>query len=142
MTVPSSATHTEAVRSALVASGLRVGVGHAPTGTSPKPTLAQTPYVVLWPGGLGVLDGPVNDSHADASPTFHVISVAYDVAGAEWAVDKATVALLGTPITVAGRAQLHPVELEASQPARRDDDLGDPPLFYATAIFRMSTTPA
>lgn len=133
MSVPSARTHSKAVEAALVAAGLRVGVGRRPAG--------DLPCVVLYPGGLNELNGPVSDSHADAAPIMQITSVGATVDQTEWARDKAAVALLDGAITVAGRAHAQPPVLEASQPVRRDDDV-TPPVFYAVDLYRLSTTPA
>ncbi|WP_325594286.1 hypothetical protein [Iamia sp.] len=131
--IPSARAHTAGVIAALEAAGLQVGRGVAPAGVDP-------PYVVVHAGGLSVLDGPVSGSHADASPTMHVVCVGETADQAEWGRDKAAAALLGI-VTVAGRSRLHPPELEASQPVRRDDDRS-PPIFEAVDIYRIHTTPA
>jgi hypothetical protein len=130
-TIPEGQPHTEAVLATLRAAGVTVGNASGAGLTSP--------YCVLYTD-VGALDGPLGDRFADLTQTLFVHGIGTGPEQAQWEADKARVALLTMPITVAGRAVLSITHV-TSQPARRDDAV-QPPLFYAVDQYRLATTPA
>jgi hypothetical protein len=124
--------HTSALKAALEATGLKVGVSRAP-----EPWVF--PYVVLWPHGV-VLDGPIANHNADAVYTVTVHCVGQLALQAEWLQDEvAEVVLAGPPIP--GRAHQFPPDILHHTAARRDDDT-TPELFLCVSVYRFFTTPA
>ncbi len=111
-----------------------------PVGDAAVPTDQTLPYAVLYPAGSGRLDGPQSDVHADAQQVVQVTSVGESREQAEALSDRVRAAMLDARPAVAGR-YVQDVQLDASQPVRRDDDVR-PALWYAVDLFRLWTTPA
>jgi hypothetical protein len=127
---------TDAVKALLVAGGLTVGDGVAPSG--------NPPYAVVYPV-FHTVTGPVGEPSADANRVFQVTSVGTTREQAQWVSDKAATALLGADhnaVTVTGRALMQAIELYSSAGVTRDDDTAGAPLFYAIDRYAVTTTDA
>jgi hypothetical protein len=123
--------HTLAVIDALKTIGKPVGDARKPDG--------EPPYAVVYPFG-GTRSGPVGDPDADASLTWQITCVGRDREGAEWMADRVAEVMDGGVVNIPGRKVMR-AQTVSDQPIRRDDDV-QPPLFYATPIWRLDTTPA
>jgi hypothetical protein len=108
-----------------------VDVGEAPDGET-------TPYVVIYPGE-GVTDGPVADVHADLDLPFQCTCVAADALEAAWLQDRVTVLLVNGTYAIPDRAVVR--IRYTTGPVRREAGTGRP-LFFATPLFTLTTTPA
>jgi hypothetical protein len=129
------------VVSALSAAGI---VAHR--GIGPADPLAAAPYVVVH-AGMVETDGPASSLYADTYPEIQIICVGKTSEQVEWMADKAFDALLTATLTPpTGRKWLnpgHPIRHVLSRPVTRDDDFGaSAPLFYATHIIALPSTPA
>jgi hypothetical protein len=129
VTIVRTGDHTAAVLAALVATGRPVGAAIRPAG--------EPPYVVVYPQS-GTRSGPMADPDADASLLYRLTCVGWDLVGAEWMAYECDKAM--RTITVPGRRVLR-VRLENDVVALRDDDV-QPPLFLATPLYRLWTTPS
>lgn len=98
------------------------------------------PYVVLYPGIIPGIDGPVSDPYADTQSEYQVTAVGQTADQARWAADKARDILLTHPLTVPGR-DVQLVGWSNGRPAQRDDDV-TPPLHYAIDLYEIHSTPA
>jgi hypothetical protein len=143
-TAPSSDSHTAAVLAALTDTGVPVGDAQAPTGAGWQgaPGGSQfVPYMVVYPLEGGITRGPVSDPGADIEWPWQVTCVGASRQQAERVCDVAIAALTTVTLTVAGRRQMQPVNLDMRGGVRRDDQI-TPPLFYATPRFRLWTSPS
>ena len=133
-TAPPVLPHVDAVTAALTAqpNPLTVSLGAAPPGVLP-------PYCVLYPDPGQSVPASLGDPVGYFTGTLQVTCVG-ETAEQALSVSDRVRARLSMPLIVAGRSGWRPEEL-ASQPVRRDDDV-TPPLFYATAQFRLRSTPS
>lgn len=122
---------------------LNAALAHLPTpirahqGTRPD----EDTHCIVVHGSPGTPSGSLGDRYADIDVPIQLTAVAQD--GPEQALayaDAARAALLGTPLTVAGRAPW-PVWQTGTQPASRDDTV-NPPLWIATAQYSIKSNPA
>jgi hypothetical protein len=112
---------------------LNVGDGHKPAG--------DAPYVVLYLIDGGGLDGPVGDPEADLTTVVQATCVGRTQAEAMWVRDRVTRTFRTVPIdTPTGRAVMQ-VRTATPGGVTRDDD-HQPPLWYCTPRFPITTTPA
>lgn len=130
--IPQTEPHVRALQQILTATGLAVGIGVAPDNTA-------APYVVLY-ADPGMLEGSVGNPNETLLVTFQISAVGVGGEQALQQADRARAALLAGPPTVPGRS-VQPLWLLDSQPVRRDDQV-QPPLFVATAQYRMRSDPA
>lgn len=137
MTVPATAQTTKAVLAHLA--GITVNATAVPVGDHTGDGLAA-PFVVVYRLAGGSLDGPIDDTQADAVIPYQVTCVGRDAAEAEYVADQVRARMLEQPLTVTDRTVLN-VELSAAAtPITRDDDI-DPPVFYTSDRFDIDTTP-
>ena len=133
MTAPAAAEpHMRAIGAALVAAGLSVGVGEAPS-TDP-------PHVVVY-ADPGLTEGSLGRPYDTVVITVQITAVGV---GAEQAVQQADLAravLLTVPAPAVPGRYIHPLWVLDAQPVRRDDQVR-PALFVATAQYRMRSDPA
>ncbi|KAB1146829.1 hypothetical protein F7R91_14730 [Streptomyces luteolifulvus] len=132
MTTPAVLPHRDAVRAALEAAQLVVGLGGAP---DPVPSSGM--YVVLYFTPGQSLPESLADARTDFDSLFQVTCVGPDEERCLWLADKVRTALYG-PLTVAGRVVWRPEEL-GGPPVQRDDDVS-PPLFYVPVQYRLQST--
>lgn len=100
------------------------------------------PYVVLYPGVVSRIDGPMSDPYADTSSEYQITAVGQTRAQAQWAADKARGLILAVQkdLPVPGR-DVQLIGWGPSQEVRRDDD-ATPPLFFAVDVYSIDSTPA
>ena len=130
VTTVESRPHTEAVLAVLATLGRPVGDCTRPQG--------NPPFIVVYPGQGGSRNGTIADPDADAVLYFRIICVGWDRAGAEWMADR--VAEVMPTLSVPGR-RAHRITLESDSGVSRDDDV-TPPLYAATPLWRLWTSPA
>ena len=141
MTLATLRTHTEAVLAALN-TDILTGDGVAPSGGGwvDAPGRSEfTPYVVLHPTS-GTFDGTLGAPDDDADLAWQLTCVGETRKQAEWAADIALAAIIGQPLTVAGRSVLR-VRLTDTGVTRRDDT-DQPPVWIATPRVAAYTTPS
>jgi hypothetical protein len=127
------AEHIAALLALIQAAGVTVYDGAVPD----RPTL---PYAVLYADlGTHTAQSLANDPDW-TDLRFQVTSVGVLPASARIVAEKSLGALLGVRPTVPGR-RCGPIRHDSSQPIQRDDDQ-QPPLFYATDQFTVSSVPA
>lgn len=135
--LPSSEPHISAVQAVLEAALQQLPTPiHARIGSRDD---AETNCVVIH-GDLGQLSGPLGDRFADITIPIQLTAVGVGEEQALAYADAARAALLGTPLTVTGRAVWPPWQT-GSQPATRDDTV-QPPLWIATAQYAIKSNPA
>lgn len=132
VTVVQTDQHTLAVIAGLQTTG-------RPVGDAVRPPNGQPPYMFVTPFG-GTRTGPMDDPDADASLTWQITCVAWDRTGAEWMADQAAGVMQTFAFAIPGRKVLRRESL-SDQPTQVDRDV-EPPLFYSTPIWRLTTTPA
>jgi hypothetical protein len=139
--------HTAAVLATLEAAAAatiaEVGDAQQPAGASwqGQPGHSQfVPYMVVYPLG-GPFDGTLGDPDDDADLQWQVTCVGETREQTEWLADLCIGALVGKPLTVAGRA-VQRVQLDDAAAGVRADDTVQPTVFIATPRFRALSTPA
>lgn len=130
--------HALAIIARLEGVGLTVGDGEAPFDDDGE--RLPPPYVVLYMLPGGEVDGTAATPDSDGDLRFQLTSVGRLAAEARFIADRASAAVQGGPLTVAGRAVQRARPIEASNGVARDDDI-QPPLFYVTARFGAWTFP-
>lgn len=130
--------HDLAVIAQLEMLGRPVGFAEAPEGALAAVQARTGPdYMILYPQ-RSTRDGPTGDPYADADFTYQVTVVGRLAAGVRWLVGELEDRLLG--VAIAGRSVVH-VLVEDDGGVRPDNDI-DPPVFIATPLVRLSTTPS
>lgn len=118
-----------------------VGFAEAPEGV--LEALRRDPpgpdYLIVYPLDGGTRDGSLSDPFADAELLYQVTIVARLPEAARDMVSKVEAALAG--VAVSGRVVLQVIP-EGIPGVIRDEALGDPPVFFCTPIWRLSTAPA
>lgn len=145
--LPSQRTHMAAVISTLTThfgANCDVEDSHNPRsptdGWSAAPGQSTyTPLVVVYDLS-GTLDGPVGGREEDVALRVQLTCVGAVPAQARWVADEATKALATTAIVIADRSVMY-VRPDGPDRMQRDDSI-EPPLFYMTPRFTLSTTPA
>lgn len=132
MTVPQTLPHVDAVRDRLESAQLAVHLGVAPVGAGP-------PYVSLHPDPGSPTSSSLAGEHDQADVVVAVVCVGASAEQALWVGDTVATSLLGTEITVTGRAGWRPELDAAGPPVRRDDDV-TPPLFYLSPQYRIRSS--
>jgi hypothetical protein len=132
MTTPAVLPHRDAVKAALEAAQLVVGLGQAP-----DPVPASRMYAVLYFAPGQSMAESLADARTDFDSVFQVTCVGPDEERCLWVADKVRKALFA-PLTVAGRVVWRPEEL-GGPPVLRDDDVS-PPLFYVPVQYRLQST--
>jgi hypothetical protein len=130
MSIALTRPHTDALLVALRATGLTVGDAQAP-GSVP-------PYAVLYSIPGGRVFGTLADPHGDGEMVFQVTCVGTTREQTQWVTDKAFAVLSGLSVT--GRSIAF-VDIDGFPGIQRDDDV-QPPLFYSTPRFTITSTPA
>lgn len=107
---------------------------------------APYPYVVFW-SDPGEITAPAADgTYQDVLFRFQLVAVGTSQDEADGAVDLVRPLILGVAPTVPGRScwQIDNDPTPGPLPARDDTDTAadNVPLFYATATFRLFSTPA
>ncbi|BBC29997.1 hypothetical protein SGFS_012910 [Streptomyces graminofaciens] len=136
-TPPAVLPHRDAVKAALEAGGLTVGLGGAPPTAPPNGT--TTEYVALYVAPGRSVPESLADARLDFDTVFQVTCVGKTEERCLWVADKARRALHGT-LTVDGRRAWRPEEL-GGPPVQRDDDVS-PPLYFVPVQYRLMSTPA
>lgn len=132
MSAPQVLPHRDAVRDALEAAGLTVGVGGRPADPPDR-------YVVLYfDPGRSVAES-LADERTDLQALFQVTCVAPTEEQCLWLTGRVREALHG-PLVVPGRVVWRPEEL-GGPPVARDDDV-TPPLFFLPVQYRLQSTTA
>lgn len=141
MTLADPRTHADAVIAALTAAGLTVGDAADPTGPfgwQGVPGQSDfAAYVIVYPltqsfdGGLGCSDD-------DSDLAWQVTCVAETRERCQWLENKVNTALVGQPLTVAGRF-VPRVRRDGGAGVRRDDTT-QPPLFISTPRYAAVST--
>jgi len=134
MTTPTVLPHMDAVQAALVAAGLTVYVGGAPTGSTW--TTADKFAVLYADPGMAVRES-LADRRTDFETTIQITCVGGSAERALWVADKVRAAL-SVPLVVAGRTSWRPEDL-GGPPVARDDDV-TPPLFFVPVQYRLMST--
>lgn len=124
--------HRDAVKAALEAAQLTVGLGGAP-----DPVPSSRRYVVLYFAPGQSVSESLADRRTDWDGVFQVTCVGPAEEQCLWLADKVRTAL-HTPVTVAGRQVWRPEEL-GGPPVLRDDDVS-PPLFYVPIQYHLKST--
>lgn len=132
MSTPAVLPHRDAVRNALEAVGLTVGLGGAP---APAPASGMYAVVYFTPGRS--VSESLADRRTDFEGMFQVTCVGPDEERCLWVSDKVRAAL-HAPLAVAGRAAWRPEEL-GGPPVQRDDDV-TPPLYFLPVQYRLQST--
>lgn len=132
-TVAELRPHLEAVITHLEnhADGFAIGDGEKPPGS--------IPYAVIYVTPGGRLDGPVSDPEADLELVVQATCVGGNQGEALWVRDR-VVRIFKLPFHVVGR-EVTRVRVGGPTGVDRDDD-HQPPLSYATPLFRITTSPA
>lgn len=113
-----------------------VGYAQAPEGALDGVRHRTGPdYVIVYPTP-GVRDGSAADDDA-AELVYQTTIVGRSPDGVRWLVDRIETAL--ATVTVAGRAVT--VRQDSTGDVRPDEDV-QPPVFYATPTWRVTTVPA
>lgn len=132
MSTPAVLPHRDAVKAALEAAQLVVGLGGAP---DPVPGTSMYAVVYFTPGQS--VSESLADQRTDFDGLFQVTCVGPDEERCLWVADKVRKALFA-PIAVDGRKAWRPEEL-GGPPVQRDDDVS-PPLFYVPIQYRLKST--
>ncbi|MFF3443646.1 hypothetical protein [Streptosporangium sp. NPDC002721] len=143
MTVAAARPHTDAVVALLIAAGVLVGRGKAPTGggwASNPGTSTFTGYTVLYPFTGRDEPTSLGQVHHSLDFTFQLTCVGATQQQAEGVVDAVRVALVGVTPTVAGRTAYPVYQLPLGQPVTRDDAVA-PPVHYAVVQFHFRSNP-
>lgn len=122
--------HTNAVITALEATGVPVGDAKAPEG--------DPPYFFVVPRPEGDVYGTLDDPHADAEVVYQVTSVGTTREQAEGARDLARETLLAG-VTVSGRT-ISLVTIETVGAVERDSDI-EPNRFFCPETYRLFSSP-
>ena len=136
VTTPDTDLLTAAVIGVLETIGRPVGDAASPAGAP----VDLAPYVVLYPMWRRNPDGPVDDPEADTEYVYQLTCVGRDRQGAQVMRDQCRATLTRESLTVSGTEIAAVWWDSGSGDVTRDDDL-DPPLFYCTDRFVLSTTP-
>ncbi|MDX2749652.1 hypothetical protein PV413_03200 [Streptomyces scabiei] len=131
-TPPAVLPHRDAVRAALEAAPLVVGLGRAP-----DPVPADRMYVVLYFTPGQAVSESLADARTDFDCMFQVTCVAPTEERCLWLADKVRRAL-HAPVAVTGRTTWRPEDL-GGPPMQRDDDVS-PPLFYVPIQYHLKST--
>lgn len=131
MSAPAVLPHRDAVKAALEAAGLTVGLGEAPAG-------AQRYAVLYFDPGRSVSES-LADERTDFVALFQVTCVGQTEEQCLWVADSVRQALHG-PLSVAGRRAWR-AEEQGGPPVQRDDDVS-PPLFFLPVQYRLQSTTA
>lgn len=124
-------SHTAAVLAAIGAADVTVGLGQKPAGAGAK-------WAVLSTFG-DVEPSSVSEPYGAFVWTGQVMCVGQGPEQAEWVSDRVRAALLA-PLSVTGRTWVG-VSHEPGPPLLRDDDV-NPPLFWLSETYRITTHPA
>lgn len=141
-------THTDAIVAKLQAAGLPVGDADRPSAThglQPPTATGERKfiaYVVVYPLIGGTFDGTLAEPNDDASLIYQLTCVGASRSQAEYVADAALAALIGQPLTVAGRSVSRVWADLAAGGARRDDTAAGEPLFISTPRIRVESFPA
>ena len=145
MSLPLFEAHDAAVAATIAETGLAVDIGAKPDGAGWQGASGESDFVVyaiVYPLPGGSRDGSVARPYDDATLPYQITCVADTVSAARQVVDTVEAALVDGGITVAGRF-VEPIEpAEAGGGIQRDDQTGDPPLFYATPRYDITSRPA
>ena len=120
--------HTDAVRALLAAGGIAAG-----DGSRPDTAGADSGYVVLYDWSSQEPASVADGSRRQIVYTVNAVCVGRGIEQARWAAQKTRDALLGVPLTVAGRSTNSPEH--SGGPAIRDD-AGPGGTFTITETFR------
>lgn len=107
--------------------------------TRPDRSVTTRPYVVVEPLGQASGTGSLSDQ-TDAVSLYQVMVVAEMAVQAEALADDCRAFLVMRTLTITGRS-CEAIQWDSSQPVTPDEDV-QPPLFYATASYRIATTSA
>lgn len=135
MSTPAVLPHVDAVTASLQAAGLTVYLGGAPSGVVPTD---GSPFVVLYPDPGQAMTASLADNRTNFATVVQLTCVGLTAEQAMNVSDRA-MAVLSSPITVAGRVSWRPESLDG-QPVQRDDDV-TPPNFYAVSRWRLRSVP-
>ena len=134
MTSPASArVHTDGVIAQLAAAITTFD------GEGPQDPASRVPYVVVRTDS-GQTHGSLGDRYTDLTMLVWVTAVGGTREQAQWAADKARIALLDNAGPAVSGRLWHPMWQETSQPVQRDDAVS-PALFYQVAAYRLHTQP-
>lgn len=122
--------HTDAVITALEATGFPVGDGKAPAG--------DPPHFFVVPRPEGDVYGTIDDPHADAELVIQVTSVGTTRKQAEGVRDLARETLLAG-LTVSGRT-VSLVTIDTVGGVERDPDI-EPDRFFCPETYRLFSSP-
>lgn len=129
--------HDLAVMAALETIGRPVGFAAAPPGALEGVRSRDgEDYIVLYPIS-GLRDGSLADDN-DVELVYQTTIVGQAPEGVRWLIDQIESALAG--VTIAGRSVLK-VSADDIGAVRPDEDV-QPPVFIATPVWRIGTTPA
>lgn len=136
MTVPEAEPHVAAVVAKLQTSvpaslGVALGVGPA----------KNPPYLAIYPDPGDIEDARLSGDRSKLTIHFMIHAIGAGPQQAQWALDKARLALLGDPPLVAGRRTHRMTQTLGSVPITRDDSV-QPPLWIALAEFRLMSQAA
>jgi hypothetical protein len=136
MTTPAVLPHRDAVKAALEAAGLPVGLGGAPP-TAP-PNGSTTEYVALYFAPGRSVRESLADQRTDYDTIFQVTCVGKTEERCLWVADKARKAL-DAQLAVTGRKAWRPDTDDTGPPVQRDNDVS-PPLYFVPVQYRLQST--
>lgn len=134
MTKATSWQMSEAVVDLLEAAGLSVSLGEAPASLNP-------PHVVVWPSSGFEMHTDLGHPIGDLVLGFQLTGIGTTAQQAQWAIDKARVAVNRVTLDPIASYSFWPIYAEqTSQPVRRDDQVV-PPMYVATSRWVVRSTP-
>ena len=125
----------EAIVGLLEGAGLSASLGESSGTVNP-------PHVVVWASSGFALPTDLGHVIGDIELSFQLTAIGATPEQAQWAADKARVAVNRVIVSDIDGDAFWPIWAEqASQPVRRDDQV-QPPMFVATSRWVLRSTPA
>lgn len=141
-TLPKRSPQHTAIVDRLEATGIAVGDGHVPDDVGWQEAPGGSKFVAYLtvhaiPGGS--VDGPIDRPDDDSAWIWQVTAVGGNREQCDWAGDTARVALLDTPLTIAGRSACR-LTIDTPDGAHRDDTV-QPRVWMSAERYALITTP-
>lgn len=143
MSIPTAGPHTTAVVDALIAAGIKTGLGVVPGGASWQGTPGASSFVgyaVIYPFP-GQPDGDLCDPYEYLDYRFQATCVGATSSQAGLVLDEVRSALLGQRLPVPARSCYPVDQVDLNRPIIRDDAVSTP-VHFGVAQFFFRSQPA